>query len=510
MRIKYTMFLLAAILAACTNEPLPETIVEEAPESYTLVVTATKGNDDTTRALSLDGKTLNATWKAGDAVQVYHVSNPGTMTEFESTTPDATLSAQSSGMTTTLSGSFTGSYTPAVDDVLRLRFLTNQDYTTQEGTLDYIATHCDYAVATITVASVDASTRTVTATAPASFENQQAVVKFALKKQDGTALNVTSLTVKYASSTYDVTLATPASDIFVAIPQESNKTVTLTATSADGNFSYENAGITFEKGKYYAIGVKMTRIPTLGDLYYSDGTFSWTLEDGKTPIGVIAYVGTDAFTENGVTLRDGTTTLQSHGLVLCLKNIDHVKWRKNQSEGGPANVIVFSSNAQVNDRDDLLRTTDVSGYTNTKFLTEQTDAESNYPAAYQSWNYSVLTAPATTTGWFMPSIQQWVKMLTGLGGMNESDITWKVWKDPSLTSIHNLEAVMEKAGARGAAYDGMSDGNRNYWSSSESNAGFATSLAVYPTNSNGQQGMYIAGFTKGNYWNYYVRPVLAF
>jgi len=508
MRIKYTMFLLAAILAACTNEPLPETIVEEAPESYTLVVTATKGNDDTTKALSLDDKTLNATWKAGEMVQVYSVEGEGSE-EAESSDPVGTLSAQGSGATATLKGKFLEGYTPTVGAKLRLKFNDKPDYTTQEGTLEYIATHCDFALAEITVGAVDAGT--VTATAPASFENQQAVVKFALKKQDGTALNVTSLTVKYASSTYDVTLATPASDIFVAIPGKSNKTVTLTATSADGNFSYEKADITFEKGKYYAIGVKMTRIPTLGDLYYSDGTFSWTLEDGKTPIGVIAYVGTDAFTENGVTLRDGTTTLQSHGLVLCLKNTtDPVKWRKNPSEGGPANVIVFSSNAQVNDRDDLLRTTDVSGYTNTKFLTEQTDAESNYPAAYQSWNYSVLTAPATTTGWFMPSIQQWVKMLTGLGGMNESDITWKVWKDPSLTSIHNLEAVMEKAGARGAAYDGMSDGNRNYWSSSESNAGFATSLAVYPTNSNGQQGMYIAGFTKGNSWNYYVRPVLAF
>ena len=501
MRIKYTMFLLAAILAACTNEPLPETIVEEAPESYTLVVTATKGNDDTTKALSLDGKTLNATWAEGETVSVYSVTGEG-ISEAESTNPVGTLTAQGSGATTTLKGEFVSTYTPTVGTKLRLKFNDKPDYTTQEGSLDYIAAHCDYAVADITISTVDAVTGDVTSTAPASFANQQAIVKFSLKKQDGTALNVTSLTVNVGSTTYNVTPAAAASDIFVAIPQESNKTVTLTATSADGNFGYEKAGITFEKGKYYAIGVKMTS--------YSDGTFSWTLEDGKTPIGVIAYVGTDAFTENGVTLRDGTTTLQSHGLVLCLKNIDHVTWRKNQSEGGPANVIVFSSNAQVNDRDDLLRTTDVSGYTNTKFLTEQTDAESNYPAAYQSWNYSTLTAPATTTGWFMPSIQQWVKMLTGLGGMNESDITWKVWKDPSLTSIHNLEAVMEKAGARGAAYDGMSDGNRNYWSSSESNAGFATSLAVYPTNSNGQQGMYIAGFTKGNYWNYYVRPVLAF
>ena len=323
MRIKYTMFLMAAILAACTNEPLPETIVEEAPESYTLVVTATKGNDDTTKALSLDGNTLNATWKAGEVVQVYHVSNPGTISEFESTTPDATLSAQGSGMTTTLSGSFTGSYTPDVDDVLRLRFL-NPDYTTQEGTLDYIATHCDYAVATITVASVDALTRTVTATAPASFENQQAIVKFALKKQDGTALNVTSLTVKYASSTYDVTLATPASDIFVAIPGESNKPVSLSAYTDYGKFGYEKAGITFETGKYYAIGVKMesramdkslTEVTAseIGWRIGSDGVAyepTDNLPSGVSPVAMIGYIS-----ETG------------HGLAIELNNSPNkVSW----------------------------------------------------------------------------------------------------------------------------------------------------------------------------------------
>ena len=396
MRIKYTILFLAAMLAACTNEILPGTVVEEAPESYTLVVTATKGNDDTTKALSLDGKTLNATWTAGETVSVYSVTGEG-ISEAESTNPVGTLTAQSSGATTTLKGEFVSTYTPTVGTKLRLKFNDKPDYTTQEGSLDYIAAHCDYAVADITISTVDAVTGDVTSTAPASFANQQAIVKFSLKKQDGTALNVTSLTVNVGSTTYNVTPAAAASDIFVAVRKASNKAVSLSANTATGNFSYDKTGITFENGKYYAIGVKMTRIPTLGDLYYSDGTFSWTLEDGKTPIGVIAYVGTDAFTENGVTLRDGTTTLQSHGLVLCLKNIDHVKWRKNPSEGGPANVIVFSSNAQVNDRDDLLRTTDVSGYTNTKFLTEQTDAESNYPAAYQSWNYSVLTAPATTT-----------------------------------------------------------------------------------------------------------------
>lgn len=515
IRTVAALLLTVAAVTACSNDDIfadeSTPVTTETPRAYTLTVKATKnGNDAGTRALTLEGNTLNATWKADEEVAVYSVTGEGSE-EMESIAPVGTLTAQSSGATTTLNGEFVSTYTPTVGTKLRLKFNDKPDYTTQEGSLDYIAAHCDYAVADITISTVDAVTGDVTSTAPASFANQQAIVKFSLKQPDGTTpVAATSLTVKVGSTTYNVTPAAAASDIFVAVRKASNKAVSLSANTATGNFSYDKTGITFENGKYYAIGVKMTRIPTLGDLYYSDGTFSWTLEDGKTPIGVIAYVGTDAFTENGVTLRDGTTTLQSHGLVLCLKNIDHVKWRKKPSEGGPANVIVFSSNAQVNDRDDLLRTTDVSGYTNTKFLTEQTDAESNYPAAYQSWNYSVLTAPATTTGWFMPSMQQWVKMLTGLGGMNESDITWEVWKDPSLTSIHNLEAVMEKAGARGTAYDGMSDGNRNYWSSSESNAGFATSLAVYPTNSNGQQGMIIAGFTKGNYWNYYVRPVLAF
>ncbi|MBR0223778.1 MAG: hypothetical protein IJL93_05830, partial [Bacteroidales bacterium] len=212
------LFLLAAILAACTNELLPETIDEAAPESYTLAVNATKGNDDTIKALSLDDKTLNATWAAGDQVQVYHVSNPGTMTEMESTTPNATLTAQGNGAKTTLSSSFTGSYTPAVGDVLRLRFLPNPDYTTQEGTLDYIATHCDYAVATITVASVDALTGNVTAAAPASFENQQTVVEFSLKQPDGTtSLAATSLKVKVGSTTYNVMPTAAASDFYVAV-----------------------------------------------------------------------------------------------------------------------------------------------------------------------------------------------------------------------------------------------------------------------------------------------------
>lgn len=284
------LVLAAALIAGITacskvddiiDEPTPTTT--DAPKTYTLTVTASKGGDDaTTRALSLDGNTLNATWAAGDTVQVYHVSDPGTAYEIVSETPDGTLYALGSGATTTLTGTFTGSYTPKAGDLLWLRFNDKPDYTTQEGTLDYIAANCDYAMAEITVASVDAVTGNVTATGTAEFANQQAVVKFSLKQPDGTTpLAVTSLTVKVGSRTYNVTPTAATSDFYVAINRASDKTVTLRATDGTDHYRYEKSGISFAVGKYYAIGVKMV------SLNLSTHTSDFIAQDGDILTGTL-------------------------------------------------------------------------------------------------------------------------------------------------------------------------------------------------------------------------------
>ena len=491
-------------MTACSND---DNIIDEpiltGPKTYTLTVAATKGDDATTRALSLDGTTLNATWAAGETVRVYSITGEG-YSEAESSDPVATLTAQGSGVTTTLAGTFIGSYTPTVNAKLRLKFCS-PTYTGQKGTQAYIAANCDYAIADATITNVNGSNVTTTV---ATFANQQAIVKFSLKdKATDAAVAAKWLTVKYASSTYDVTLDDPASDIFVAIPQKSNKAVTLTAITADGKvYTYEKTGVTFTNGKYYAITVKMTRQPALGDLYYSDGTYSATLEAGKTPIGVIAYLGTDAFSENGVTLRDGSTTLQSHGLVLCLKNAANTKWRKGTEEGA-SSVFDISADAEVDDTGDLKRTTNVSGYTNTKYLIDKrnntNDVATYYPAAYQAWNYTGLTAPDGTTGWFLPSAQQWVKMLEGLGELSESVIAWQTKFDTGLSAIAKFEAAMGKAGAKGTAFDGMD--TKQYWSSSECMVGAAVHILI---NSSYNNSIVITWQVK-NYLDD-VRPVLAF
>ncbi|MBQ9558823.1 MAG: hypothetical protein IJ762_01925 [Bacteroidaceae bacterium] len=239
------------------------------------------------------------------------------------------------------------------------------------------------------------------------------------------------------------------------------------------------------------IAQKDYSMAALGDLFYSDGTFNSELIPGKTPIGVVAYVGTDAFSENGATLRDGTTTLQSHGLVLSLRNVGVMNWNPNQSAYAK---IQYPADAIVNSTAGLKRDTYVSGYANTR----QLGSNENYYACYATWNWTGLSAPSATTGWFIPTAQQWVKMLEGLGGLNESSIVWNQTFDSGCTSLAKWEAAMAKAGADG--YDSMA--GKTYWSSSEATGSTCVTLIF---------GSGVAfGYNHKGATSQYVRPVLAF
>lgn len=230
------------IFAACSGD---ENIISEPPaaKTYTLIVNASKG--DVTRALSLDGKTLKATWTMGDAVTVYNVTR--------STDLGGKLIAQSDGQSTILSGSLTG--TIATGDKLKLKFLS-PTYSSQDGTLAGIATTCDYAEATVTVS--DASSYPIT-TSNATFNNQQAIVKFTLKdKSTDAAINATKLVVNAGATTINVTPASATNLLYVAIPGISSQTVYLSAKAGSTNYIYEKSDVTLDNGKYYGFTVSMT------------------------------------------------------------------------------------------------------------------------------------------------------------------------------------------------------------------------------------------------------------
>lgn len=254
MRTRTLFALFVAVVAAgivgvsCTSldVELPGKIQEEHPQQkegvYTLTLKAYKGAPTKALTEATDGKTIQSIWETSDVVKVYREN-----------TELGTLHPLEGGSTTaTLTGEVTGA---SEGDALTLKFCS-ESYTSQDGTLAYIAANCDYATATVTVTAVSGNTITTT---PASFESRQAIVKFTLKKADGGAeLAATQFLFNDGSVTYTVTPSPAASTLYVAIPAFSDKTITLSA-QADGYYDFTQSGVSFENGKYYRVTVSLTK-----------------------------------------------------------------------------------------------------------------------------------------------------------------------------------------------------------------------------------------------------------
>ena len=273
---------------------------------------------------------------------------------------------------------------------------------------------------------------------------------------------------------------------------------TITLTAAQG---YKFRTVEVKKGAAPAIDYSTAK---LGDLFYSDGTFNTTLVAGKTPIGVIAYLDKEGTDDDEITEKSNGA---GHGLVMCLKDAasgSDAQWSTETS------AFEFGEDAKVTDVNALKRTTNVSGYTNTKTLAEKTDAATKYKAAYAAKNYTGLTAPTGTTGWFLPSAQQWVKMLEGLGGLTDGAPSWNSWFDNSHTAADKWENALKKAGD--SNYDSMTSEYLLYSSSSENSVGFAVSLNVDATGSGEDFGFLWDSYVDkdGTDSDNRVRPVLAF
>ena len=296
-------------------------------------------------------------------------------------------------------------------------------------------------------------------------------------------------------------IAVKAGDLGVQFGEDGKSTTTVT----EGN----TVTATYT-GTKKVLGVKVEKKANnpyanakLGDLFYSDGTFSTELEAGKTPIGVIAYLDQEGTDDDEITEKSNGA---GHGLVLCLKDAASgadAQWSTEKS------AFDFGEDAKVADVDALKRTTNVSGYTNTKTLAEKTDAATKYKAAYAAKNYTGLTTPTGTTGWFLPSAQQWMKMQTGLGALEESVFTWNSWFDKSHTAADKWEAALSKAGS--GNYDSMTSAYLFCWSSSEYSVSSAVGLYVGAHGTGNNYGFRWLFRTKDDESNgNRVRPVLAF
>ena len=232
-----------------TNDPQEPAKVQ----TYQMSIQASKGANDNQangprRVISLGGGgTLTATWQTGDKVYVYNVTTGQELSGY--------LEAADNLANTQLNGTLTG--TVSVSDVLTLKYQPDPNYATQDGSLDYISDNCDYATATVTVTAVNGG---VITTGDATFENQQAIVKFTLLNEaDGTALDATELEIEVAGETYTITPESARREMYVALPGFASQDIAFTATVGSDTYKKEVASESLSNGAYYQITLSMTK-----------------------------------------------------------------------------------------------------------------------------------------------------------------------------------------------------------------------------------------------------------
>lgn len=236
--------------------------------------------------------------------------------------------------------------------------------------------------------------------------------------------------------------------------------------------------------------LKVAAEPQVGDYFYSDGTWSSELDEGKTTVGIVFYIGQHAadITDYSAT---GIEAAQCKGYVVALEDAtdDKCVWGEFSTELG--NYMIDDSGNPVDEETgdpDL----NFNGYTYTQNMIAAAQANgglsaddpAGYPAAYHISNY--MAAPSNTSGWFLPTGSQLLTIKSLL-----ETLTSKEGFEPFLTDFADY-----------------------YWASSESSWGIpdsALSYAVIVNFRKGDQGFYGAVYNGiKDSEKFSVRAVLAF
>lgn len=267
----------------------------------------------------------------------------------------------------------------------------------------------------------------------------------------------------------------------------STENITLTSnTEVNGSFDWGSAS---GSGKItVTVGFNDTWIdpnaPKAGDYYYSDGTWSATLNSDKTAIGVVFAVKGDgsaidsdvASNYSSVTFKDNAI----HGWVVSLKEITPTP-RFASSSDGQKGATVSSING-VN-----TETTDIKGYANCSAWKINTlTNEAVYTALPKAESYAAdysATLPVTgTSGWYIGAIAQ-MDVLRSAYNVTDSKVK------AALQALEDdSKADLFATGIGGSSYYWSSTANQGADKNSVRTIVFDASVESYMSTHNGDAG----------------------
>ena len=354
--------------------------------------------------------------------------------------------------------------------------------------------------------------------------------KLTFKDREGDAITASAITVKYAAvpSGFDVltntasetvsiseTVAAPANaaegvwfynyifapvdgqalpgDITLTVDEGEAKTIPATQIPLDAN---HDTGLTFTVGEATTItvdvedgmGVERPVDPKVGDFFYSDATYSTTLDDTKTVVGVVFAVAdaNGAASADVVANYSETSLSEIRGWVVGLKEITPTPRFANAADGSAGVNIEGIEDVNTDEAD-------IKGYANTSaWKGNLLSASASYAALNAVDSYAATynaTVTGTATGWYLPAIGQLDVLRTAYNAENSAVKT-------ALESLSGT-ADLFATGTGGSSY---------YWSSTAKAGDGSNSVRTIVFDSSVEK--YIADHA-GNAGRH-CRPVLTF
>lgn len=214
---------------------------------------------------------------------------------------------------------------------------------------------------------------------------------------------------------------------FMAVVPGDKLVKDFTLTVGDRAITFQNNSLKLDRNKKYTITRSITYGPQLGDPFWSDGTYGRMQHPNSNVsiVGVIVYVNHNYAEGTPEAALDDAITEKAygfgHGLVMALTNaaVD-VAWST------AAGKIKCTENF-VTEPEHTLEGDKLSGYKNTEKIRTALNGVNAYSssAAYLAEHYTyngVGVSTEYTTGWFLPSIGQWMYTIS-IDGFGEANHT---------------------------------------------------------------------------------------
>jgi hypothetical protein len=336
------------------------------------------------------------------------------------------------------------------------------------------------------------------------------VIKGTFKTNSGTTYTTYYPIIVNSSSTGNIasTMVTGTGDSKISANTTYGLAVTISGTgvnSVSDELTSTNITVTTSVDSYTNATTAEYFGPKIGDIFYSDGSYSSTLVSGKTPVAIVFSTTTSAADK-----AKGFV----HGYAMALKNAGAstttYQWYTSNS-GNPTGSSITTAAQIMADKDGL-------SYTGTIQTTGYAAgiAAKGYIAKDKSGNSVALTG---TSGWYLPSIGQWYDICVNLGGMVSSSgvsytntgTGWLRWysgddssgKNYSSLCALSINVYLNVLKTNSYNVDLFTNNDEFYWSSSEYTSSYAYGVYFY-----GSGYMHLSYDLKTG--TFRVRPVLAF